>query len=155
MKRISASVFYLKRVFPVIWFGFLAIFIAKALTGRAAAQGPLLPFIMVAVAMALFGFVLLRKFVYDLADEVTDGGDFLVVRFGDVEDRIALSNIINVSYTMMMNPPRVTLSLRQPCRFGKKVSFSPPRRWSPFSNSPIITDLIERIDVARRRAPAT
>ena len=92
----------------------------------------------------------MKKIVFDLADEVTDCGDFLVVRFADIQERIALSNIMNISYSVMMNPPRVTLTLREACCFGKEVSFSPPISWVPFSKSPVITELIERVDATRR-----
>ncbi len=114
-----------------------------------AGNGPPLPFLIVPIVMAVFGYVLMKKIIFDLADEVTDGGNFLMVRFGKIQENIALANIMNVSYSVMMNPPRVTLTLRQPCRFGKEVSFSPPISWIPFSKSAIITELIERIDASR------
>jgi hypothetical protein len=85
-----------------------------------------------------------------LADSVFDDGDSLVVRFGSVEERIPFSQIINVSYTYMANPSRVTLTLRTPGSFGKEISFSPPQRFLPFAKSPIVADLIERVDAARR-----
>jgi hypothetical protein len=57
-----------------------------------------------------------------------------------------------VSYTQLVNPPRITLTLRQPGRFGREVSFSPPRRFfSPFVRNPLIDELIERVEAARRR----
>lgn len=149
MKRISSSTFFLKRIFPVIWFGFLAFFVITAFLGHPSGNTLPLPFFIVPIVMGVFGYLLLKKLVFDLADEVSDAGDFLVVRFGKVEDHIALANIINVSYSVMTNPPRVTLTLRQSGRFGKEVSFSPPISWVPFSKSPIIIELIERIDAAR------
>ena len=133
----------------MIWFGFLAFFAITPFLGHPSGNTLPLPFFIVLIAMGVFGYLLLKKLVFDLADEVSDAGDFLVVRFGNVEDRIALANIINVSYSVMINPPRVTLTLRQPSRFGKEVSFSPPVNWIPFSKSLIITELIERIDAAR------
>ena len=149
MKRIASSPFFFKWIFPVIWFGFLAFFAISSLLGHSSDNTLALPFFIVLIAMGVFGYLLLKKLVFDLADEVSDAGDYLVVRFGNVEDRIALANIINVSYSIMINPPRVTLTLRQPSRFGKEVSFSPPVSWVPFSKSPIIAELIERIDAAR------
>jgi hypothetical protein len=65
------------------------------------------------------------------------------VRFGPDEERIPLTDVINVGYTQFVNPPRITLTLRQPGRFGREVSFSPPRRFA--------TELIERVEAARRR----
>jgi hypothetical protein len=100
--------------------------------------------------MAVLGYFMMKKFVFDLADEVLDAGDALIVRFGGEQQRIPLSEIINVSYSYMQNPNRVTLTLRTPCQFGKEVSFSPPARFLPFAKSPIVAELIERIDAARR-----
>ena len=150
MKRISSSTFFMKRIFPVIWFGFLALFVATSLLADPRDNAPPLPLLIIPIVMAVFGYFILKKMVFDLADEVCDAGDFLIVRYGKDQEQIALANIINVSYTVMMNPPRVTLTLRQPCRFGKEVSFSPPINWTPFSKSPIIAELIERVDVARK-----
>jgi len=74
------------------------------------------------------------------------------VRFAAEEERIALADIINVGYTQFVNPPRITLTLRQPGRFGREVSFSPQRRFlSPFRRSPLIAELIERTHAARSR----
>jgi hypothetical protein len=81
---------------------------------------------------------------------VVDLGDALLVKNGDQEDHIALSDIINVNYTPLMNPPRVTLSFRKAGLFGKQVSFCAPVRFVPFASSPIIVDLINRVDAARR-----
>jgi len=100
--------------------------------------------------LAVFGYVIMRKFVFDLVDEVWDAGDELVVRNRNQEERIPLSDVINVSYAPFQNPPRVTLTLRRPCRFGKEVAFSAPISLNPFSRSPIVDELIERIDAERR-----
>jgi hypothetical protein len=51
----------------------------------------------------------------------------------------------------MINPPRVTLTLRQPSIFGTEVSFSAPVRFIPFAKSPLVEDLIRRVDAARRK----
>ena len=79
-----------------------------------------------------------------------DLGDALLVKNADQEDRIALSDMVNVNYTPLMVPPRVTLSLRKAGLFGKQVSFCAPVRFVPFASSPIIADLIIRVDAARR-----
>jgi len=151
MKRISSSPFFMKRVFPAVWFGFLAVFMIGGLLTSSANKTFPLPFLIVPLLMAAFGYWFLKKLMFNFADEVSDEGDDLLVRFGNVQEKISLANIINVSYTAMANPPRVTLTLREPCRFGKELSFLPPRHWVPFSQSPVIIELIERIDAARRR----
>ena len=94
-------------------------------------------------------FFVMKKTVWDLADEVFDAGDSLIVRFGNEQDRIPLANIVNVSYANMMKPPRVTLTLRSGGHFGSEISFAAPTVFVPFGKSPLITDLIQRVDAAR------
>ncbi len=151
MKRISSRyTFFNKRVFPLIWFGFLAVIIFASMLGKKAGGNAALPFLIFPIFMGIFGYFLMKKLVFDLADEVFDAGDSLVVRFGNDEERIPLANIVNLSYSYISNPQRVTLTLRNPGRFGKEVTFSPPLRFVPFASSPIIAELIERVDAARR-----
>jgi hypothetical protein len=144
--------FYYKRVFPIVWFGFLLIFIVVPLfAGARSGAFPPPPFFIVPVLMIVFGYVLMKKLVFDLVDEVLDAGDSPLVRNGSQHEQVTLSDIMNVSYSQFVNPPRVTLSLRNPGTFGSKISFCAPLRFLPFSTSPVIDKLIERIDAARRR----
>jgi hypothetical protein len=149
MKRISSrSTFFLKRVFPVLWFGFIVIF--ALLFYVAPETPPLLDFAAPAL-MAVVGYVVMKKFLWDLADEVLDGGDFLVVKYRGREESIPLANIMNVNATMLVNPPRITLRLDVPGKFGNEVTFSPLRPFSlnPFARCTIADDLIVRVDQAR------
>ena len=155
-KRISSrNTFFVKRVFPVLWFGGVALFLGTALTAgmHARAKPPLLFFVGPLLMFGL-GYWLMRRLVFDLADAVYDEGDALRVRLRGDEERIPLANIINISYAGLTNPPRATLTLRQPGRFGKEVTFSPVQKlFGPLlrSTNPIVSDLIERMDAARRR----
>jgi hypothetical protein len=155
-KRISSrNTFFVKRVFPVLWFGGVALFLGTALTAslHARAKPPLLLFV-VPLLMFGFGYWLMRRLVFDLADAVYDEGDALRVRVRGEEERIPLANIMNISYAGLTNPPRATLTLRQPGRFGKEVTFSPVQKvFGPLlrTTNPIVSDLIERVDAARRR----
>jgi hypothetical protein len=153
MQRISSDLtFFNKRVFPMIFLGFVVLFVAFGLTtGMNSGLFPPLPFLVVPIIMLAIFFLVMKKLVFDLVDEVLDAGDALVVRNGGQEERIALSEIMNVSYSPLVNPPRVTLSLRRPSMFGEQVTFCAPVRFVPFSTSPIIDELIQRIDAARRR----
>ena len=153
MKRISSKwTFFYKRIFPVILLGFLLLFVTAALaTQRSANAPPAALFFLVAVFMAVIGFFIFRKLIFDLVDEVLDAGDALVVRNKGQEERILLPDIINIGYTQFVNPPRVTLWLRTPGLFGDKVSFCPPAGFSPFAVSPIVDDLVRRVDDARQR----
>jgi hypothetical protein len=101
--------------------------------------------------MIVFGIFIMKKLVLDLVDEVWDEGDSLVVRNRGEEQHIPLSDIRNVNYQSFTSPPRVTLSLRQPNASGDRITFCAPVRLVPFSTSPVIDDLINRVDAARRR----
>jgi hypothetical protein len=153
MRRISSSAtFFYKRIFPAIWFGFLLIFMAASGFGGMRSGGfPLVPFLLVPALMIVFGYFMMKKLVFDLVDEVLDAGDALLIRNGTEQEQVPLSDIMNVSYSQFVNPPRVTLSLRNPGVFGTKVSFCAPIRFVPFSTSPVIDELIERIDAKRGR----
>ncbi len=150
MTRISAKyLFVMKRIFPLLWFGFLACFMVAAVLSGAYKQD--LGFMVMPCLMAVFGFFIMKKLVWDLVDEVYDGGDFLLVKNRGEEDRVLLSNIMNVSVSTNMNPPRITLRLVVPGRFGGEVSFSPASSFTlnPFARNPIAEDLIVRVDQAR------
>jgi len=147
----SGRTFLMKRVFPAFWFGILALFALSALLSGDTLQ--LGAFLLIPVLMALFGFVLMRKLVWDLADEVHDGGDFLLVRRGKIEERVRLSNVVNISMSQFTNPPRLTLRLRQPGQFGDEVVFIPqsPLRINPFARNELAERLMQRVD--RQRHP--
>ena len=144
--------FFYKRVFPIFWFGFLTlIMIGPTAVGWSSGQAPQPMFFIMPIIMMVVGYVIMKKMVFNLVDQVFDDGDALLVKNGSQEDRILLADITNISYAQMMNPPQVTLSLRQPTSFGDKLTFCAPTRFIPFATSPVIDDLIKRVDAARRR----
>jgi hypothetical protein len=152
MKRISSrSTLFYKRIFPLLWFGFIVFTATSSIWAGHRSHHPLpLAFLMPPAVMAVLGYVLFRRLIFDLVDEVWDDGDALIVRNAGKEERIGLDNIINVGFSTMTNPERVTLTLREPGILGKEVTFSPPRRFLSFTRSPIVGGLIERADQARR-----
>ena len=154
-KRISSrNTFFRKRVLPYLLFGVIALgVVLPLLLTRGKPNAPPWPLLAAPLAVALIVYVVLRKLVFDLADEVVDEGDALRVRFGADEERIPLAEIINVSYAGLTNPPRITLTLRNAGRFGREVTFSPQQTFlSPlFRPNPLVNDLIARVDAARRR----
>ena len=150
MKKISGqSTTYYKRVLPALLFAapllflFLALFVMPV-------RPPLLT-LLPPLLLVPFFYLLMRKLIWDLADEVWDGGDHLVVKIGDQSESVPLSNIMNVSASTLVNPPRVTLRLVNAGRFGKEISFSPPRNsfLNPFARSAVVDDLIERVHRAK------
>lgn len=148
----SRMTFYYKRIFPLFWFGILGFIAFSVLAMRHEGGGPPAFFLVFLGFMALMGVFIMKKMVWDLADEVLDAGDALVVRFGGEEERIPLSGIVNVSYAWLQSPNRVTLTLRTAGKFGSEISFAAPHRFVPFAKSPVIVDLIQRVDSARQTA---
>jgi len=126
---------------------------APLLLTRGRAGGLPWPALIAPLAMAVIFYLVFKRLVFDLADEVIDDGDALRVRFGEEVERVPLGEIINVSYSGITNPPRITLTLRNAGRFGREVSFAPQQGFlSPlFRPNPLVGDLIERVDAARRR----
>jgi hypothetical protein len=91
----------------------------------------------------------MKKFFFDLVDEVWDNGSYLIIKNKGEEDRIHYINIKDISYSIETSPNRVTISLRTPSKFGSEVSFSPQSSWIPFKKNRIIAELIDRIDKAK------
>jgi len=152
MRRISSKwTFFYKRVFPFIFVGFFVVFVGVGLFANSGANSALdnIPFLIVPIVVMVIMYFLSKKLIFDLVDEVWDDGDTLLVRNAGQEQRIALADIKNVNYSPLISPPRVTLALRPPTVFGDQVAFCAPVRLMPLSPSPVINDLIERIDRAR------
>ena len=150
MQRISSRMtFFYKRVFPII---LLVLAVLPVALPIGSGKTPPFPVFLMPVVVIGIGYVVLTKLIFDMVDEVWDAGDFLIVRNKNQEDRIPLSAIINVGYSPLINPPRVTLTLRTQGIFGDTVAFCAPVRFMPFAANPLVDDLIRRIDAARRRA---
>ena len=151
LKRISSrQVFFLKWLMPLIFILIAGVAGLSVLLVEPRRAPP--PMVLVAPILALvIGFVVMRKLVWDLADEVLDGGDYLVVKKGRIEERVPLSNIMNVSATTMVNPPRIELRLVDPGRLGDRIAFSPVKNatLNPFARNAVAEDLIVRVDRAR------
>jgi hypothetical protein len=140
----SRSTWWHKRAFPVFWFGLIGLFTVFWFVPVMRREVPA-PTLLIPLVMAVFGYVLMRMLVFDLADEVWLEDDELIVRNRGEEERIAIDNIINVEGSQFQNPEHITLTLREPCRFGREIVFSPPRRWWPFGRHPLTRELMERV----------
>ena len=152
MKKISSrSTFVLKRALPILWFGFLALLAIEAAFVQIPGRQVSLWLFPGLIAASLYGYFFMRTTLFGLADVVFEDGESLVVRKGREEHRIPLTDIVNVSYSPYMSPPRVVLTLRETMEFGKEVAFSAPLTVFPFTKSVVIADLIKRIEFARQR----
>jgi len=145
----SKSLFFSKIVFPIFWFGFLVFFLVTGLLSGSGKKDPM--FFVIPLLMMIFGYVFMRKLVWDLVDEVEDHGDYLIVKFKRQTEVIQLKDIINVSVATFQNPPRITLRLRSSGKFGNEIAFSPKSTFSInlFRKNEIAEDLIIRIDRLR------
>ncbi|HST01948.1 MAG TPA: hypothetical protein VLJ84_09820, partial [Usitatibacter sp.] len=125
MKRISSSqVFFMKKILPffLVVVAFAPVLLMYSRSG-VFHPGAVMPAVLIVVVLAF----IYPRLVWSLADEVRDGGDYLLVKRGRLEERIAFSDIMNVSASVMVNPPRITLRLARPSKFGDEVTFSPIR----------------------------
>jgi hypothetical protein len=150
----SKQTFFTKRVFPAIWLGGVALFLVLALITPASHRRPEDAMLFVVpVVMLVFGVLMFRKLLWSLADEVQDGGSYLLVRKGAIEKRIPLADVLNVSMSQFTNPKRVTLRLRSPCDWGDEIAFIPKMpvfSFNPFARNAVAEDLMRRVDQARR-----
>jgi hypothetical protein len=150
----SKTTFFYKRIFPIVWFGIMAVLFFVGLL-KVLGTDPIsnVPFLIVPVLMAIIGYQFMKKLAFNLVDEVLDAGDALIVRSGGREERIALADIKNVNYFPYGSPPQVTLSLRRPSAFGDTIVFCGPARFMPLSSSPVAdSKLVDRINAARGRS---
>ena len=142
MRKISSSsTFMMKRVFPIVWFGFVSLFLVMGIQEFIRGGAPVF-IVFVPIVMLVIGYIVMRMLVFDLMDEVYLDDGCVVVRNRGEEDRFPVTSILNVDSSTMTNPERITLTLRQPCKFGDGVTFSPPKRWWPFSRNPLALELI-------------
>ena len=154
MKKISSrNTFWLKKVFPVLGVAFPILFVVIAARVPAFEQlADQWPFFVAPAVALVVGAFFYWKLIWVLADEVYDGGDFLVVRRGGEEETIPLDQIINVSAPIMSKTPRIILKLAQAGRFGAEITFTPvaPLTLNPFAKNAVAEDLMVRVDAARR-----
>ena len=158
MRRLSSSTtFFYKRVFPLLWVGFVLIISGVQFWAvqHARADAPsesLFPLVLMPLFVVGVMFLLYRKLLHDLLDEVWLDGDWLMVKNRGERVRVALRDVMNVNATTMTNPRRITVMLRTDSHFGRNLTFIPasPRRFlSGFNPDPIANELIERVDALR------
>jgi hypothetical protein len=105
-------------------------------------------------AATVFFYLLWRRMLAPLVDEVwLDKTDFLV-RNGQWEERIPVRAVNQAEALFFLNPERTVLTLRQPCQFGEKIVFLPPMRFFrlPFSPHPLADEFTEMIQKSDDRS---
>ncbi len=125
MKRLSSSltIWWYKRLGPLLLAAALiltaTVLAVLVIRGTVATAWLLAP-----VALALLVFAYLQWFIFPLADEVFDDGDYLVIRRGTRTERLALRDVTSVTYSLVFDPPRIVLqtSANSPVTFMPYVT---------------------------------
>jgi len=146
MKRISSEITQLhKTLFPVLIVGVSVIVLAILVADMVRNKQVNYLAIGFIVLAGVYAFAESKKRITGLVDEVWDDGDAVVIKNGNREARVALSNIRKVRYGGIGNANFVTLQLHEACSLGKEISFVPPRKLLQFTRNPAISELISRI----------
>jgi hypothetical protein len=150
LRRISRSGVFYKQVFPVLWGALsLVVVIYWARDIALAGSDRSLFELLIPCAVAAFGNVLNGLYTSGVADEVTDAGDYLLVRIGAKATRVRIADIMSVSESQLFHPHRITLRLVRPGPLGGVISFLPPLDVSfliPLATSRITDDLTKRVE---------
>ena len=138
---------FIKWATPLAWLGGLGYLAVQAAMDSTVDR----IFIAVVVGLTLGGLLLMKLFIWNLADEVYDCGDSLLVRRGGIEESVPISAIREVTLALFSRPPRITLRLATPGKFGNAIVFTPPT--SPgqeiFGRNPIAESLKAKVQRAR------
>jgi hypothetical protein len=149
-KRISTKYSSSLKFIPLVCFGFLGFLFVLMVMNGAFQKAPM--FLVLLGVMSIMVYHWWKTAIRDLADEVDDCGDFLVVRKGGDEDTVLLSNIINVNFSADRRgaAPRIKLTLAAPGKFGSEIAFAPPAQFfAPSGRNAIAEDLLARAYKAR------
>jgi len=124
MRRISAfSSRFTKRHLP--WLVLISVSFAVAVNVARNGIEPNIEGVVLLVVAALFVGLYRWGLGSELADEVFDLGEHLLIRRGTAEVRVPLSSIEKVDGTALVNPEVVTLHLSHRTELGKLISFIP------------------------------
>ena len=148
MRRLSSllTIWWYKRV--GLWCLALAAVLTSAflvmLVWRGQVSSAWLPAPVILIALGIF---YLQRFVFVLADEVFDDGDALVVCHGAQTSRLPLRDMASVDYSIVFDPPRITLRSKT----GTQIVFMPffHPRMCFCREHPLAAELRERTDTRK------
>jgi hypothetical protein len=110
-----------KWVLPAVLFGGVAVWVV-ADEARSTSPHYQSSAVALLILATIFVFILKKK-MWVLADEVLDGGDHLLVRFGRRTTRISLNNLAAVDVVPNFGVVVLRLQLKASCDLGPAVSF--------------------------------
>jgi hypothetical protein len=132
-----------KWVLPTFAFGFVTVVMAFKEAHKVKPDFPVLVSVLAVLAVILV--VVFKKSIWVLADEVLDGGDYLLVRFGKKQQHVSISNVANVDVENQLGATTVRLQLSVPCEFGSVITFlAKSTSRNPFQPSAVAADLAAR-----------
>ena len=145
MNRLSADRMYLaKWVLPAVVFVSVSVYMLWKERGKAK-PGYLILSAALAV-MAVVFVVMFKRRMWNLADDVLDGGTYLLVRFGAREASINLSDITNVEAENRLGATTVRLRLALVLRvWHRGIVPRESTSCNPFAVNRIAEDLIGRV----------
>jgi hypothetical protein len=149
VNRLSANHMYLaKWVLPTLTFIFVTAWMFESESKRLKPDFAVLAAVTIGVGV-IFVFVF-KKRMRSFADEVLDGGDYLLVRFGRRQERVSLTNVSDIHLESQFGATTVRLQLSVPCEFGAVISFlAKSVSRNPFAPNPVAEDLVARIRAAK------
>ena len=144
MRRISSLwIWWYKWILPTSWFAALGFGATSCVPAVIAGRFPITG-LLVPIGLTIFGYFVLRRLVFPLADEVWIDGRDLIVRRGGEEARFPIREIMSVESPRRVEPARVELTLREPCLFGSEIAFLPTVRWFDLGRHPVVDELLRR-----------
>jgi predicted membrane metal-binding protein len=150
--NLCRSMFIAKKVLPTILIGSAVSGFAVMLLCRDVRTSP---WFLIIIAFLLLLGLLVWKTASQYADAVIDAGDHLVIRRGRVEDRVQLSDIVEVRGRGPAKRSDIALHLRKPGKFGREVLFLAALGSRNFASAP--NDAVENLRrrVGRAKVPHT
>ncbi len=107
--------------------------------------------VALALLVCVWAFFIAKARIFNLADEVLDGGDHLQIRRLWVKGTVPLASVLGVEASTFSGIERVILRLAAPSALGARVEFVPKRAPGPRAagTHPVADDLAARAQRAR------
>jgi hypothetical protein len=141
-RRISSRwTLFHKVIFPVAWIGMFTVGTTILFLAPAETSNEFRTVRWLLVAITIIGAWLILTLALPLKHvDVGDTSFFVSDRSREIE--IPFRDVVRVTGSRFVNPPRVTLHLREPCELGDRVVFLPPLRLvTGWKTHPVIKEL--------------